>query len=137
MHSALRARNFLRKEPDWSGSRARGWAEIMNVINHPIRRAVSDAEFCAWLGSASAGAIFEYYRGFLLIDADRRCRRMIEPERQELVHLRRRVWWASEQGFVHLVQRRLAFASFAYLAVVRQRPAYWPDEFPPLGDDAE
>ena len=81
----------------------------------------TEEAFCTWLGSAAPGASIVYHRGFLAIDGG--------PEtdataatRTRLLRLASRAMRLSQQGLVHLVQRREADREFSYIAVASPRP---------------
>jgi hypothetical protein len=82
---------------------------------------LTEADFCAWIGQAFPGAILEYHRGFLAVDANSPLRGDLGRRTRELSLLARRARWASDAGLVHLVQRRNGPADFSYLAVARPR----------------
>ena len=85
--------------------------------------AMTEFDLCMWLGDAMPGDTLEYYRGFLAKDAWRGPgQRLREPERSVLERLASRARWASERGFAHLVQRRIAHEQFSYLVIARPRP---------------
>ncbi len=81
---------------------------------------LTEEALCAWLGSAAPGDSIVYYRGFLAIDS--------APEggaatlqRTRLLCVARRAMRLSQQGLVHLLQRREAAGDFTYLAFARPR----------------
>jgi len=84
-------------------------------------RPVSEIEFCAWVAQALPGERLEYHCGFLVLDTFALFSRLGDTERDELRKLAGRVFWAAEQGFVHLVQERMGPDCFAYIAVARPK----------------
>ena len=97
-------------------SRSTGKAKVSKV-------AMTEFDLCMWLGDAMPGDTLEYYRGFLAKDAWKGPgQRLREPERSVLERLAGRARWASERGFAHLVQRRIAPEQFSYLVIARPRP---------------
>jgi hypothetical protein len=96
-----------------------------NIMNHRITAAavkslgLTEPEFCGWLGTAAPGDMLEYHRGFLLLDIRPDGSRLAPANRNALVLVARRAFWAAEQGWVHLVQRRHGPDDFSYLAIVR------------------
>ena len=85
-------------------------------------RALTDLEFCVWIGQASPGDQLEYHTGFLSIDATTVISRLPEPDRRRLVTLAAAARGAFEASLVHLVQKRLGPNLFAYIAVARPKP---------------
>jgi RNA polymerase sigma-70 factor, ECF subfamily len=69
-------------------------------------------DFEAWLESAQASAGIVYFRGYLALDGG-------ADAGSPLGQLARSARDASGQGLVHLVQRRLGPADFAYIAIAR------------------
>ena len=87
---------------------------------------ISEIDFCAWLGQAEVDDVLVYHRGFLALDVSSFGSSLSNSERIELCRLGRRAWWASERGFVHLMQRRHGADDFSYLAIARMRPEVLP-----------
>lgn len=82
---------------------------------------ITEINLCGWIGQASPGAVLEYHRGFLTLDASPQGKRLSEEDRAELLRVARRAWWASEKGLVHLVQRRHGADDYSYLAIARPK----------------
>lgn len=76
---------------------------------------------CDRLGDAPVGTTFTYHVGHLAYDRTPTVTKLDPAERAELDLLADRVMQLAEQGWVHLVQRRLAPECFAYQVVVRPR----------------
>lgn len=89
-----------------------------------------DSDLCEWLGQASPGEIFEYYRGHLSIDINSISSNLEARDRSALSRIARRAQWAAELGLVHLLQRRNGPDNYTYLVVARPRRAGIPTEFP-------
>ena len=87
-----------------------------------LRLAVSDIQFCAWIAQAGPGNALVYHRGLLALDASPHGQTFQGQDRKELGRVARRVWWAAEQGLIHLLQRRNGPDDFTYLAIARPRP---------------
>ncbi len=87
------------------------------------RQHFTEIELCGWLSQADPGERLEYHRGFLGIDRTPLGQPMSLKDRIDLIDLAERAMRLAEQGLVHLVQRRVADDTFAYLAVARSRPA--------------
>ena len=88
------------------------------------RLQINEIDLCGCIGHAAPGVAVEYHRGFLALDLVPQVTRLSERDRLELARVARRAWWAADRGLVHLVQRRLGPAAFAYLAVVRPKPRH-------------
>lgn len=89
-------------------------------VHIKANRRISEADFCTWLGSATAGDRLEYHRGHLVIDRDASW--LGAAERNELNKVARRAMWAAKLGLVHLIQRRHAPHDYSYIAVACTRP---------------
>jgi hypothetical protein len=76
---------------------------------------LTENELCDRFADASPGDPLVYHIGHLPADRD-------AIVSTELDRLARRAWRMHEEGLVHLVQRRVAPDSVAYLAVIRPRP---------------
>ena len=88
--------------------------------------AIDTARFKAWLQTARPGSLIEYHRGHLCIDRQQKSDAPHNaPEnkaRAVLNELATRALRASEQGLVHLVQRRHGDGDYSYLAI-KSRPS--------------
>jgi hypothetical protein len=73
------------------------------------------------LGDAPPGTTLTYHIGLLVCDRAPTTTSLSPAERAELDLLADRVFQLAEQGWVHLVQRRLAPECFAYQVVIRPR----------------
>lgn len=91
-----------------------------------LRIVVSDIQFCAWIAQAGLGDALAYHRGLLALDASPHGQTFQGQNRKELGRVARRVWWAAEQGLIHLLQRRNGPDDFTYLAIARPRPKELP-----------
>jgi hypothetical protein len=98
------------------------------IMDHRIAAAamnspgLTEPDFCGWLSTAAPGDTLEYHRGFLLLDIRPDGSRLAPADRKTLVRIARRAFWAAEQGWVHLVQRRHGPDDYSYLAIVRPWP---------------
>ena len=81
----------------------------------------TEEAFCTWLGSAAPGDTIVYHRGFLAFDGGP-ATDATAATRTRLLRLASRAMRLSQQGLVHLVQRREADREFTYIAVARPRP---------------
>jgi len=92
---------------------------------HPSRhrtRALSETDFCRWLGEAFPRDRLEYHVGFLSLDLSPDATLLPDIDRRRLKQVADRAFWAFEAGLVHLVQRRISADRFSYIAVARPRP---------------
>jgi hypothetical protein len=83
---------------------------------------MTEIELCGWIGQATPGDVVEYHRGFLALDVTPIALHIPPEVRNELGRVARRAMKASEQGLVHLVQRRNGTDDFSYLAIARPKP---------------
>lgn len=82
---------------------------------------LTENELCDRFADASPGDALVYHVGHLPADRDAVVSKLPATQRAELDRLARRAWRMHEEGLVHLVQRRVAPESVAYLAVIRPR----------------
>lgn len=83
------------------------------------REHMSEADFCQWLGQARVQEELIYHEGFLAREVGNDDDEKLRPDQRALLRLAARARWASEEGMVHLIQRRLGPDRFAYIAVAR------------------
>ncbi len=88
----------------------------------PVRLRMNEIELCSWLSQAQPGDALEYHRGFLGIDRTSHGQPMTAKDRADLIRMGERAMRLAEQGYVHLVQRRIREDTFSYLAIARARP---------------
>ena len=81
---------------------------------------IDTARFEAWLQTALPGSLIEYHRGHLCVDRQQEIGARDNKARAVLHDLATRVLRASDQGLVHLVQRRHWPEGFSYLAIKSQ-----------------
>lgn len=84
-----------------------------------VRETYDVQSFEAWLANAKAGDVAAYARGMLpcLIE---KAKAADPDEADRIMDMRRAAtvaWRAYERGLVELVQKRIGFADFEYLAV--------------------
>jgi hypothetical protein len=84
------------------------------------RLLTDEMTFCAWVSQAEPHDVFEYHRGFLILDCDPGKSSLPWEQRAELDRVARKARDASRQKLVCLVQRRWRDNEYSYLAVVRQ-----------------
>ena len=88
------------------------------------RPGLTEIELCAWIGQAAPGDALEYHRGFLALDTTAIAIHIAPKAREELARVAKRAMQASEQGLVHLVQKRRGPNDFSYLAIARPKPRH-------------
>jgi hypothetical protein len=93
-----------------------------HIVTATSNRPVTEHQLCCWLGGANPGDILQYYRGFLAFDVSPSVRRLNEHQRKELLRVAQRARWASENGLVHLTQRRYGVDDYAYFVEAKVRP---------------
>jgi len=76
--------------------------------------AVTEIELGQWLDSSEPGASLVYYRGYLAMDVQ--SERLPRQHRIELDRVARRARSASNDGLVHLVQRKHGSGDYSYIA---------------------
>jgi hypothetical protein len=79
--------------------------------------------FADWLADAAPGARVIYHEGYLARDRSRETTKLTEEERNELCLLAGIAWRSHERGLAHLVQQRIGYEKWAYLAIARPKPA--------------
>jgi hypothetical protein len=72
--------------------------------------------FSAWLARSEPGAVLEYHRGLLIFDRSP-ASELAEDERRVVARLAAAALQATEDGLVHLIQRRNGELDFSYLAI--------------------
>jgi hypothetical protein len=77
----------------------------------------SKDDLLAWLRHAAPGDRLTYWRGHLAADVYLVGARSWGPEAWRLVGVRRCAWDLAQQGWVHLVQQRVAPDVCAYIAI--------------------
>jgi hypothetical protein len=82
---------------------------------------VTEDELRTWIVRARPEDELEYYRGFLTIDVNPLGSRLAEAEQRGLRRVKDCAWQASQNGLVHLLQRRHGPNDYAYFAVRRPR----------------
>jgi len=120
--SPVRGRNRAKSFELVPGGRA-GISMGMKTADHLAILVTNEVALTAWLNQSAPGETIEYHRGFLGIDRTPLGQPMSPEDRGHLIRIAERAMRLAEQGFVHLVQRRIATDTFSYLAVARVRPA--------------
>ena len=80
--------------------------------------------FADWLADAVPGARAIYHEGYLARDRSRETTKLTEEERNELCTLAGMAWRSQERRLVRLVQQRIGYEKWAYLAIARPKPVF-------------
>lgn len=78
---------------------------------------MTDQQFMDWVISAQPRSVMTYYRGHVAKDRLETFSPLRESKRQRLNQVVRCAFDASEQGLVHLVQRRVQAGEAVYFAI--------------------
>lgn len=89
-------------------------------------RPIAEALLIAWLADAEPGDQIVYWRGWLSHDTCAVRNGLTEIERKRLSRVAHQAWRMCEAGQVHLVQRRVSFGVFDYIATARPKPRRIP-----------
>lgn len=95
--------------------------DLSSGLGAASRERWTEAGLCRWVGQAVPGDTAAYHHGFLAVDVSDPG--LSEVKRRDLLRVASRARSLAAQGVVHLVQRRHGPDDFAYLLVVRPRPA--------------
>jgi hypothetical protein len=87
----------------------------------PPQTPLTEAELCAWLGTAAPGDAITYFRGALARELCPQLGLLEAADRITLAKLARRAWKLADDGLAHLVQRRRGFEDYEYILVARRR----------------
>ncbi len=95
---------------------------VPDLVSPPRPLALRRVEFGTWLKTARPGSRIEYHRGHLCVDRAPKLSASDNRTTAELNRLALAAMEASEQGLVHLVQRRHGPEDFSYLAIKARLP---------------
>ena len=98
--------NIARDMPRFVESRFLTPSEVMN-----------DVDLCVWVADAQAGDSMTYYTGHLSRDRLPHSEGYSETVRRKISELGNAAWMLGEENWVHLVQRRVSYGCWDYLAV--------------------
>jgi hypothetical protein len=82
-------------------------------------RPMDEAQLIAWVVRSAPGQHLTYWDGYLARDTWSLGSRLGERDRRRLARLGRLVLSLAEEGFLHLVQQRLAAYRYRYIAIAR------------------
>ena len=92
-------------------------AQSLSMVPQTIPTAPTAEDFCAWLGDAAPGDVFEYHQGFLTCNREPEEGKSMTGEHVRIDLLGACVFSFAGHGMVHLVQRRLGCRQYSYLAI--------------------
>jgi hypothetical protein len=97
---------------------------IASDVNHTfksrsltLKDVMNDVDLCVWVADAKPGDSLIYYTGHLSRDRLMHSEGFDEPVRCKLGELGNAAWMLGEENWVHLVQRRVSYGCWDYIAV--------------------
>jgi hypothetical protein len=92
-------------------------------------RMMNDVDLCVWVADAKPGDRIVYYTGHLSRDRLPHRGGYSEPVQRKIGELGNAAWMLGEENWLHLVQRRVSYGSWDYIAVrkaevPKQKPVY-------------
>jgi hypothetical protein len=112
---------------------------MLNIAHNPPRfpesrsltpkDVMNDVDLCVWVADAKPGARIVYYTGHLSRDRLPHIDGYSEAVRRKIGELGNAAWKLGEVNWVHLIQRRVSYGCWEYIAVRRaetpkQKPVY-------------
>ena len=94
-----------------------GQTSVRAVRTSAPSRMMNDVDLCVWVADAKPGARILYYTGHLSRDRLRHIEGYSESVRRRVVELGDAAWMLGEESWVHLVQRRISYGCWDYIAV--------------------
>lgn len=96
---------------------------------HAPARMMNDVDLCVWVADARPGDSITYYTGHLSRDRLPHKDGYSEPVRRKISELGNAAWMLGDENWVHLVQRRVSYGCWDYIAVrkaeaPKMRPVY-------------
>jgi len=80
-------------------------------------RMMNDVDLCVWVADARPGDRIVYYTGHLSRDRLAHREGYSEPVRRKIGELSNAAWMLGVENWVHLVQRRVSYGCWDYIAV--------------------
>jgi len=80
-------------------------------------RMMNDVDLCVWVADAQPGATIVYYSGHLSRDRQMHSEGYSEPVRRKIGDLGNAAWMLGDENWVRLVQRRVSYGCWDYIAV--------------------
>ena len=84
---------------------------------HAPARMMNDVDLCVWVADARPGDSITYYTGHLSRDRLPHKDGYSEPVRRKISELGNAAWMLGDENWVHLVQRRVSYGCWDYIAV--------------------
>jgi len=78
---------------------------------------MNDVDLCVWVADAQPGDSITYYTGHLSRDRLPHSEGYAETVRRKIGELGNAAWMLGEENWLHLVQRRVSYGCWDYLAV--------------------
>jgi hypothetical protein len=88
-----------------------------NLSGHSPARMMNDVDLCVWVADAKPGDMLVYYRGHLSRDRQMHSEGYDEPTRRKIGELGNAAWSLGDENWVHLIQRRVSYGCWDYIAV--------------------
>jgi hypothetical protein len=82
-----------------------------------LKHVMNDVDLCVWVTDAKSGDSLVYYTGHLSRDRLPHNDGYSEAIRRKIVELGTAAWMLGEENWVHLVQRRVSYGCWDYIAV--------------------
>ncbi len=97
---------------------------IASDVNHTLKSrsltpkdVMNDVDLCVWVADAQPGATIVYYSGHLSRDRQMHSEGYSEPVRRKIGDLGNAAWMLGDENWVRLVQRRVSYGCWDYIAV--------------------
>ena len=84
---------------------------------HAPARMMNDVDFCVWVADAQPGDSIIYYTGHLSRDRLPHRDGYADAIRRKISELGNAAWMLGDENWVHLVQRRVSYGCWDYIAV--------------------
>lgn len=78
---------------------------------------MNDVDLCVWVADAKPGDSITYYTGHLSRDRLPHKDGYSEPVRRKIGELANAAWMLGDENWMHLVQRRVSYGCWDYIAV--------------------
>ena len=78
---------------------------------------MNDVDLCVRVADAKPGDMLTYYRGYLSRDRQMHSEGYEEPVRHKIGELGNAAWSLGDENWVHLIQRRVSYGCWDYIAV--------------------
>jgi hypothetical protein len=88
-----------------------------NSSGHAPARMMNDVDLCVWVADARPGEQIVYYTGHLSRDRLPHRDGYSESVRRKVGELGNAAWMLGDENWVHLVQRRVSYGCWDYIAV--------------------